>query len=571
MIERLSVRNFILVDALDLEFTPGFNVLTGETGAGKSILVGALSVLCGGRAAADLVRSGADEAVVAGEFRVADNQECLAWLQEREISPEDGVVLVRRTLRTSGRGTIYMQSIPLTRGDLEEFSSMLLDLHSQHEHQSLFHESAHRRLLDRYAGLEEPVEHFGQQFAALTEMQNRLRELSTRVENQDREREILRHAVEEIDGAALTPGEMESLEQERDRMLQYERLVEHMEQASSVLDGEAGQPGDGVGVPSLAMQIRHVRQELLAAARLDSGLDEYAQRLESLYFELEDLTRGISTYRQELVHDPVRLDEIEGRLGAMRDVLRKYGGSIEAALAYRDEAEETLGSMDAREEQDSTLREEIRTREQQLIRDARELHEHRVAGARELQGAISAILGELALGTAEFLVEVERRTGDTGRLVCGPHGADNVRFLISTNPGEAPRPLSRVASGGELSRVMLAIKTVLAAADNVRALLFDEIDSGIGGKVALALASHMRTLSSHGQVICITHLATIAVHADNHILVRKDTPGERTVIGIEVLDGESRITEIARMLAGDGEEHHSVEHARALLNRYRRQ
>lgn len=567
MIERITVRDFILVEELEMVFTPGFNVLTGETGAGKSILVGALSVLCGGKGTGEMVRTGAEEALVAGEFRVGEHPQCLAWLAEREISPDEGVVLVRRTLRTNSRGTIYMQSTPLSRADLEDFSSLLIDLHSQHEHQSLFRESSHRELLDRYAGLEDRVARLGETFSNLTKLQGTLQDMETREVDRQREIDYLQFAISEIDAAAVNPAEMTSLEQERDRMLQFEKLAEHLEHAHALLEGAGG---EDVVTPGIEQQLRQLRQEIRGAARLDGSVEEIADRLDTLFFELEDTQRELNQYRSALVYDPARLDEIEERLATLRELSRKYGGSLEAVLQFRSEAESSLEKLTHAEESKEELRQRIRQTEQLLLREAREVHDERSTHAVKLQEQITAVLHELAMGSAAFVLSVEPRTNEAGKLICGIHGADKVRFLITTNPGEPPRPLSKIASGGELSRVMLAIKTVLAAADNLRALLFDEIDTGIGGAVALAMASHMRSLSDHGQVICITHLATLAVHGDNHIAVTKETRDQRTVTRVRRLTGEDRVQEVARMLAGDGGEQQSLEHARALLVRYRR-
>lgn len=564
MIERIMVRNFILVDELELEFTPGFNVLSGETGAGKSILVGALSVLFGGRGGPDLVRTGAGEAVVAGEFLVRGHEECLAWLASREIEAEDDLVLVRRTLKTSGRGTIYMQNTPVTRSDLEEFAGFLLDLHSQHEHQSLFHESTHRRLLDRFAGIEEQVSAFGNSFQSLTQLQERMKASTEREKDREREMEMLRFAIREIEEAALRPGEREELEAERTRMSQFERLAAHVETLGRLFDGDE----ESASLPLLLKQARH---EIDAAARLDSTLLDDASRLENLYYELEDLGRTVGAYRETLVYDPARLDFIEERLALLRDLQKKYGSTEESVLRYAEEAAESLETLQKSEENRDTMRRQIQELEQEIAREARAIHAARVSAAETLQHKISAVLGELAMGRAEFVAQVESRTGETGRLVCGPHGADRVQFLISTNAGEPVRPLSMVASGGEISRVMLAIKTVLAGNDALRCLVFDEIDTGIGGRVALALSSHLRFLADHGQVICITHLATIAVRADNHIAVEKRTEQDHTVITVRSLAGEERIVEIARMLSGEGEESYSLGHARALLERYQRE
>lgn len=562
MIERITVRNFILVEALELEFAPGLNVLSGETGAGKSILAGALSVLFGGKGGADLVRSGSDEAVVAGEFRVIDHHECMQWLTERQIEPDEGVVLVRRTLKTAGRGTIYIQNTPVTRSDLEEFAGFLLDLHSQHEHQSLFHEATHRRLLDRYAGAEERVVAFGSLFARYSETQEKLRDSADRERNRLREIEMLQFAIQEIEAAGIKPGEREDLEAERVRMNQYERLAEHVEGLARLFE-------EGDTTTTLPALLKKARHDLDAASRIDPELSGEASRLESLYYDLEDLWQTVMAYRENLVYDPARLDQIEERLAALRALQRKYGETEEEILRYSSEAAETLAALQSGEESREALVRRARELEQQIAREAREIHEIRAAAALRLQNEIGRVLTELAMGRAEFLVRVESRTGDTGRLTCGPHGADSVRFLISTNAGEAVRPLSQVASGGEISRVMLAIKTVLAGNDDLRCLVFDEIDTGIGGKVALALASHLRALANQTQVICITHLATIAVRADNHIAVEKLTDRERTVIIARSLSEDDTAREIARMLSGEGEEAHSLDHARALLERYR--
>ncbi len=564
MIERISVQNFILVDALELEFVPGFNVLTGETGAGKSILVGALSVLFGGKGGPDLVRTGSEEAVVAGEFRVAGHQECLRWLDERGIEPDEGVVLVRRTLKTTGRGTIYMQSTPVTRSDLEVFSGFLLDLHSQHEHQSLFNESTHRKLLDRYAGIEEQVSSFSESFSRLNELQEKLKNLTERERDRNREMEMLRFAIQEIESAEIRPGEREQLEAERTRMNEHERLAGHVEGIARLFDSDF----DGQVLTSLLKQARH---EIDSAARIDPELQSEADRTASLYYEVEDLGRTILAYREQLIYDPARLDEIEERLAVLRDLHRKYGETEEEIRGYAEEAGETLDTLERIEENRDSLRAEIQNAEQEILREARAIHAAREAAARSLQARISDVLQELAMGQAEFLVRVETRTGESGRLLCGVYGADRVSYLISTNAGEPPRPLSQVASGGEISRVMLAIKTVLAGNDEVRCLVFDEIDTGIGGKVALAMASHLRNLADHAQVICITHLATIAVRADNHIAVEKQADGNRTVITARTLAADDCTREIARMLSGEGEETHSLDHARALLERYQRE
>lgn len=561
MIERLSVRNFILVDSLVLEFSNGFNVLTGETGAGKSILIGALSMLFGAKGETDLVRSGAEEAVVAGEFVVEDDQPSLSWLSEHGIAIDESTILIRRTIRTTGRGSIQIGSVPVTRSELEEFAGLLLDLHSQHEHQSLFSEQQHRRILDRFAGIESDVEGFHADFNRLSELQAKLQSIEDREAERTREIEMLQFAVDEIESASIQEGEISQLESERDRMSQFEKLAEVVQALSTILDG---------GEYAILPQLKRARAEFATVVRIDENLESEQGRLESAYYEIEDIEQILTTYGEALQYDPHRLEAIEDRLATLRRLARKYGETEQEIIEYGKRSQDTLEELKTDGESQAALREEIASLERSITEQAKELHRLRKSAAATLTKRIESILAELAMGRARFEVRTDTKTNERGRLVCGSYGADKVRFLISTNEGVEPQPLVKVASGGELSRVMLAIKTVVAAVDEVRSLVFDEIDTGIGGHVALAIASHMQKLAHQSQVIAITHLATIAVHADNHIVVEKCTESGTTRISGRRVHGDDRVKEIARMLAGEQDESAGIEHARALLGRYQR-
>jgi DNA repair protein RecN (Recombination protein N) len=317
--------------------------------------------------------------------------------------------------------------------------------------------------------------------------------------------------------------------------------------------------------------LKRARQEFSAAARVDAELSGDGERLETAYYEIEDVAQALAAYQEELAFDPARLEVVEERLSALRRLFRKYGDSEEAVLEYAENCRTSLKELKSAGESRESLTERIGEAERDIGRRAREIHAARAAAAETLEARVREVLSDLAMGRADFVVDIATRNNDAGRLVCGPQGADRVRFLISTNPGEEPRPLSKIASGGEISRVMLAIKTVVAAVDDVRSLVFDEIDTGIGGQVALAIAAHMAELSRHSQVISITHLATIAVRADNHIVVEKSVDDGNTRISVRPVVSGDREREIARMLAGDVQESHSVEHARALLERYQRE
>ena len=560
MIERISVRDFILVDHLDLEFGPGLTCLSGETGAGKSILVGAISVLFGAKANPDMVRQSAVEAQVSGWFRVPAPK-ARDWLAARDITPEDGAVLVRRTIKPTGRGSIYIQRAAVTRADLGEFAALLIDLHGQHAHQSLFSEAGHRNLLDRYAGVEAEVDAFEALFRELATSRDALADAQSRVAERERETELLHFALEEIAALALGDGEVAALEAERARLAQFERLAEHVTKATALLEDE--ESGGSIVLTAL-------RTALEAAARIDPQLEALARRGDSVAIEVEDVRRSLAEYRAALEFDPARLEWIEARLAEIRRVERKYLESDQDLAEYHARAQRNLATLEASEESHAALRAKIAELNRTIAQRAAALHQARVTAAVGLERGVAAILGELAMGAARFKVEVETRTGDTGALVCGPRGADRIRFLISANPGVPPRPLQQIASGGEISRVMLAIKSVLAEADEIGSLIFDEIDTGVGGAVAVAMARHLAALARVKQVICITHLATIAVQADNHIVVQKTSDGTTTHIRTANIAGDDRVEEIARMLSGDSEGASSLSHARALIDAARR-
>ncbi len=561
MIERLTVRNFILVDELELEFERGFTVLSGETGAGKSVLVGALRVLFGERAAADLIRSGAEEALVTGVFRPdRTDPEFHRWIADRGIEPEDEALFVRRVVRSNGRGPISIQGVPVSRSDLETFAGYCIDLHSQHQHQSLFVEKNHRLLVDRFGGLEERVATVGESVQRLAALRARLDGLDQQARDREREIEMLEFAIGEIHAASVEPNEERTLSEERERLVHFERLYEHVRSCLSVLNADDG---------GLVAQIKQAARELADAAGIDAALSDAAARIESAGYETEDVAFSTAAYAQELTFDPARLEEVEERITTLRRLKRKYGDSEEAVLQYADEAQAKLSDLSNVEENRERLTTEIRALESALTDAARTLHDRRAAVAAQLQGAISEVLRELAMPHAAFAVDVALKQSGSGALVIGASGADTVRFLFSANPGETERPLQKIASGGEISRVMLAIKSVLADSDRIETLVFDEIDAGIGGEVAVAIAGHMRDLSRATQLICITHLATIAVRADNHIVVEKQSSGGRTSIAVRPVTGEERELEIARMLSGDAGAEESRVHAQALLERSR--
>ncbi|MDR3355979.1 MAG: DNA repair protein RecN [Spirochaetaceae bacterium] len=583
MLLELSIRNYALIENLTISFEGGLSILTGETGAGKSIIVGALGFLLGAKADTTVIRSGAEEASVSAVVSVdGRNRDALDWIASRGIEPEDGSLTVRRGIKVSGRGSIWIRDAPLTRTDLSEFMSFMFDLHGQHAHQSLLHKNNHRRCLDRFAGIEDEAAAFNRVFVELAEKRRSLED--SLVSERDRESriELLKFSVDEIDRARLKSGESRELEAESARLAAFEKLSGGVEAAAQALfDGES----------SVLGLSRRARAGIDSAAALDSSLSGIQQRLDALYYEAEDLSGELRSYRASLTFDPARLEAVEERLSLIHRLKKKYSGRADggegggkniedAILAYRDEAAAGIEALSASEENRERQRAAITALEREIARRAAALGAKRRAASDRLARRISGILGSLGMPGAAFTVNLAPKgpiPGGQANLVCGPWGADDVEFLIAANRGENARELRLVASGGELSRVMLAIKTALtaeavadgqaAAADGAETLIFDEIDTGIGGEAAIAVGEYLQKIGAVKQIFCVTHLAVIACRADNHFRVEKIPKDGRTLTYVNPLSAGDRVNEIARMLSGDRGET-ALAHARELLDKY---
>ncbi|MDR2477846.1 MAG: DNA repair protein RecN [Treponema sp.] len=590
MLEELSIRNYALVDSISLSFRGGFNVLTGETGAGKSIIVGSLSFLMGGKADVDIIRSGSEEASVSAVVSVGStNREAVEWLQNCGIEREEGTVIIRRSIKTNGRGAVYIQNVPVTRADLAGFMGLLFDLHGQHNHESLLRKESHRRYLDRFAGLEEEAAAYNRVFSLISEKRKTLEASLSSERDRDTRLELLHYAVEEIVKAAPRAGEIRELENESQRLSDFEKLANQVSIAAETLfDGD-------FAILSLA---RRTRNALDSAAAIDGSLAEIQKRFDDIYYEAEDIAGEFRSYRDNLTYDPRRQEEVDERLSLLYRLKKKYGSGLsggaegsdsvglkaasdeEAILAYRAMAEAEIEVLSGAGENRENLKSEIAALEKDIAARASALRQKRSAAALRLSEKISDILKHLGMPNARFSAAILPKTREAqtegapqAALVCGPWGAEDVEFLISANTGEPLKDLSRIASGGELSRVMLAIKTVLsaggpgAATDSIETLIFDEIDTGIGGEVALAVGEYLARTGEFKQIFCVTHLASIAVRADNHFKVEKRTEGGRTFTGAGPLSSEDRRREIARMLAG-GTGEAALAHAGELIGKY---
>jgi DNA repair protein RecN (Recombination protein N) len=559
MLEELSVRGYALIDSLNMNLTKGFNVLSGETGAGKSILIGALSLLLGEKGDIESIRTGTDEAEVTGMINMGGNKDALKWLEEKGIEPEEGVIILRRILKRSGRGPVFIQSASMTKQDLQELTSFLFDLHGQHEHQSLLSVENHRKTLDRFSGAEGLADSVHSLFTRLTEKRQQYEDLVSSERERLREADILQFAVTEIEKAGLKEGEEEELEQQIRILSDHEKLFTLIDE---IYDATAENRGG-----SLA----HLRKSMKAldeVARIDPKLKDLYTRLETAFYDVEDVSESIREYRDTIQFDPEKLESLEQRLALVHNLEKKYGDNIPEILGYLEKSKESLETMENWEEVKETLKAELKQLEKNLSSQATELSEKRKAGAKELEQRIEENLKRLGMPNAVFAIDLKKKENQQGKAVCGAYGFDRVEFLISPNQGEPQKPLKQIASGGEMSRIMLAIKSVLSELDIIDTLIFDEIDAGIGGEVALQVGEYLHRLAAHKQVLCITHLASIAVRADNHITVEKKTKDNRTVTELKSLEGQDRVREIARMLSGDTNRDASLSHAAEMLKEF---
>lgn len=578
MLEDISIKDFALIDNASIEFKKGFTVLSGETGAGKSLLIGALTFLLGGKSGANQIRTGAKEASVCGTFYLGKESKLSShindedfeptnayeWLFLHGISVEDERILIRRFIRDTGKSGSWINDVQITRNELAEFCSFLVDIHGQHEHQNLMKVTEHRKYLDSYAGLTDRVRDFTALYTKLAEKKKTLEDLISNSKDRVQRIELLNFAIKEISDAKLKPNEDNELDDEETKLSSFEKLYSEIETINSKLDG-----GEGEGVISLLKQIR---SSVSRCADFDKNLDNLSQRLDSVFYEISDISDEFSDYERNLVFDPNRLQQVQERQTLIYNLKKKYASSvsapIEEVLSYLESAQKQLDELDGSEENQESLKNEIKELEKIVYTEAKNISTIRKEFASKMSASVVGVLSKLGMANTRFLVSLSDKDGTESSQKIGAYGLDNVEFLISANPGQPLQPLAKIASGGELSRVMLSLKTILASSDSVGTMIFDEIDTGIGGEVAVSIGSHLKKLAVDRQVLCITHLASIAVYADNQIKISKGVVDGMTKTSVIEIEGENRVTEIARMLSGDANSEESLEHARSMLERF---
>lgn len=562
MLQEIHIENFAIIQRLELQFHRGLVIFTGETGTGKSIILDAIEALVGGRAEAGMVRSGEDKALLEAVFTT--NPQVDGILKREELQDEPGLVSLSREIRKEGRTSSRVNGRAVSQGLLKEIGAFLVDIHGQSEHLSLLNTRQHIILLDRFAGSGKLLAEYREEYQRLTSLRKNLANLREQEKDAARMTDLLRYQVNEIDSARLKPGEADELVLERDRLANAENLAAIGQDALRILDeGEAD-------VPSVGDLFSQVVRALSSLARIDSSMSPVMEKAETAADEIAELGRTLHDYLDQIEINPRRLEQMEDRLELIKNLSRKYGGDEKSVLSFADDARRQLETIKHASEQIEQLEIEEKQSLAGLSQKAIALSNLRKQAADNLSAAVEQQLQDLHMPGARFSVDFQAQPDPIGvpdaagtSLRFDSTGFDQVEFLIAPNPGEGLKPMVKIASGGETSRLMLALKNVLAHADDIPTLIFDEIDQGIGGRVGTTVGEKLWQVGRSHQVFCVTHLPQLAAFGDQHITVRKKIVNDRTLTETEVLTGSNRIGELSLMLGSPGES--GIESAREIL------
>lgn len=550
MLTELRIRNFAIIEQVTLPLAEGFNVLSGETGAGKSIIVGALGLLLGERASADLIRTGADKATVEGVFDVAKLKGVAALADDHGIEVEDDTLVLKREIAANGRGRAWVNGATVTATVLAEIGRQLVNLHGQHDAQTLLDGESQRRILDAFGGAETQAAAVRSTYAELAGLRREITSLSSRRAEAEKRADYLRHVVKEIEDARLSPGEDTKLEDEARVLENADELRTLANGLSELLSGDEA---------SVMTQLGASQRPLTSIERIDPSAARMQELFDAGFYALQELARSVEDYAASVELDPARLADVRLRRDRLFGLLKKYGPTLDNVIEAGRSARAELDLIDTAQFDLANLNAREADARRRLTAEAEQLSDLRLSAAKKLNKAVDALLPPLGMPDGRFSVLLIARDEPTAE------GAEDVEFRVALNVGHEDRPLARVASGGELSRVMLALKTILARVDRVPTLIFDEVDAGIGGRVGLQVGDTLRRVAKEHQVFAISHLPQIAARAHHHIVVAKGARGGVTSADITVLEGSSRVNEIARMLGGDPESKVSRAHAKELL------
>ena len=567
MLKRLTIRNFALISSLDVSFCDGLNVLTGETGAGKSIVLDALSAVLGGKADAEMIRAGENRAVIEATFQYTPIRAAMNdYLDAGDLldEPEDDEIVLSREIRTTGRSSARVNGRAVTQAILREIGGFLVDIHGQSDHLSLLNPGAHLALIDRFADNAQSLSDYCAQLKAYREAQSELQSLAGSDAEKERRREMILYQLDEIDGAKLKRGEEEPLTLERDRIGNAETLNRYLSKGFDLLEGR------GERQPGVVDQLNALQGCLDRIARLDADRGEWTEIVLNLLDESANLLDAFRAYREEIDYDPNRLTEVEDRLHLIHSLERKYGATIDDVLAFAERIRAELETIENADERIRVLAAEAVKRKEALSGIAERLSLRRREVAGRIAERVEAELADLSMGTATFEISMKLeedadglRFSDGRAYAFNSSGSDRAEFMIAPNRGEGVKPLAKIASGGETSRLMLALKNTLAEADEIPTMVFDEIDTGISGRVGAAVGEKLWRLSRNHQVICVTHLPQLAAFRDAHFSVTKIVLNDRTETGLRLLNEEESAREIAMVLGGAGAE--NLQAAKAMI------
>jgi DNA repair protein RecN (Recombination protein N) len=564
MLQLLNISNIALIDDLQVEFDRGLNLLTGETGSGKSIIVDALGVLIGGRFASDMIKAGESRAYIEGLFSVGRNPELEELLTAAGVDPdgEERIeILIRREMTTNGRNKIFINHQIATLALLKDLRQFLVDIHGQGEQQTLFNPDTHMELLDAFAGLVNLRHEVSTSYKRWSAIKRELDELRRDEAEKFQLLDILRFQIEELERAQLVAGEDERLEEERRRLNNVEKLTTICGESYGLVYED-----DDSAIARIGQATRRIED----LSQYESNFRNYIEGLQTARALLEDLAFSLRDFADELEFSPQRLSEVENRLAEISRLKRKYGGSVESALEHLEKSQDRLLHIEHSDEREKELQKELTAARRKYLELARQLHSRREHAAKSFEKNVERDLAEVAMENTRFEARITspddaELSDENGSRSFTARGIDNVEFYVSANIGEDVRPLAKVASGGEASRLMLVLKTVANAFEYPRTIVFDEIDTGIGGRVSEAVGVKLKRLSSSNQVLCVTHQPQIARFADSHLIVRKGVVDGRTAVSLERLNNKGRVEELARMLTGAEITDTARRHAREML------
>ncbi|MGM0123687.1 DNA repair protein RecN [Enterococcus sp. AZ194] len=554
MLQELTIENFAIISKLRLSFHQGMTALTGETGAGKSIIIDAMGLLAGGRGSSDYIRQGAQKCTLEGLFQLPKQADFLAFMEELGIEIDEQNLIIQRDMSASGKNVCRVNGRIVTLANLRKIGEFLVDIHGQNEHQELMQAEKHLGLLDEFGtqSFKRAKKKYHETYDAFRQLEQQVKKIQANEKMFVQRIDMLQFQQEEIANAELEVGEEEQLIEEREKLSNYQKIVDGLAESYEALNAEGLSSLDGVGTALAQLQ---------GIAHLDSEYNSIFENVQNAYYLLQDSVGDISRQLDNLEFDENRLEEVNHRLEMIRQLKRKYGESIEAILAYQEEISQELAESNFSDGQMDKLLQELTDKEVEVRRLAQDLHSQRLEIAKKLEKSILTELKELYMANTDFEVRFLETDHQLHR-----EGMDQVEFYITTNPGEPLKPLVKVASGGELSRVMLALKTIFSKKQGITSIVFDEVDTGVSGRVAQAIADKIYQVAQNSQVLCITHLPQVAAVANYQYYISKDVKKGRTETEVQQLTADERVAEIARMLAGSEITDLTKKHAEELLS-----